>query len=69
LKLGAQFHADQVNNHPNATFNSNNSLLGTLRNGANNYLLGTPRYLPGPQIPGRSGDWSARSSVPLDELV
>jgi Carboxypeptidase regulatory-like domain len=28
--------------------NSDNSLLGTLGNGANNYLLDTPRYLPGP---------------------
>jgi len=27
--------------------NSDNSLLGTLGNGANNYLLDTPRYLPG----------------------
>jgi hypothetical protein len=28
--------------------NSDNSLLGTLGNGANNYLLDTPRQLPGP---------------------
>ena len=28
--------------------NSDNSLLGTLGNGVNNYLLDTPRYLPGP---------------------
>jgi hypothetical protein len=28
--------------------NTDNSLLGTLGNGANNYLLDTPRYLPGP---------------------
>jgi hypothetical protein len=27
---------------------SDNSLLGTLGNGANNYLLDTPQYLPGP---------------------
>jgi hypothetical protein len=27
--------------------NSDNSLLGTLGNGVNNYLLDTPRYLPG----------------------
>jgi hypothetical protein len=27
--------------------NTDNSLLGTLGNGANNYLLDTPRYLPG----------------------
>ena len=30
------------------TDNSDNSLLGTLGNGANNYLLDTPQYLPGP---------------------
>ena len=28
--------------------NSDNSLLGTLGNGANNYLLDTPQHLPGP---------------------
>lgn len=28
--------------------NSDNSLLGTLGNGVNNYLLDTPRYVPGP---------------------
>ena len=28
--------------------NSDNSLLGTLGNGANNYLLDTPRFSPGP---------------------
>ncbi len=28
--------------------NSDNSLLGTLGDGANNYLLDTPRYIPGP---------------------
>jgi hypothetical protein len=28
--------------------NSDNSLLGSLGNGANNYLLDTPQYLPGP---------------------
>jgi hypothetical protein len=27
--------------------NSDNSLLGTLGNGANNFLLDTPQYLPG----------------------
>jgi hypothetical protein len=30
--------------------NSDNSLLGTLGNGANNYLLDTPRYTPGRSI-------------------
>jgi hypothetical protein len=30
------------------TDNSDNSLLGTLGNGINNYLLDTPQYLPGP---------------------
>jgi hypothetical protein len=28
--------------------NSDNSLIGTLGNGANNYLLDTPQYAPGP---------------------
>ena len=28
--------------------NSDNSVLGTLGNGVNNYLLDTPQYLPGP---------------------
>jgi hypothetical protein len=28
--------------------NTDNSLLGTLGNGANNYLLDTPQFLPGP---------------------
>jgi hypothetical protein len=38
--------------------NSDNSLLGTLGNGANNYLLDTPQYLPGPlkiNTDGRNG--------------
>jgi Carboxypeptidase regulatory-like domain len=35
--------------------NSDNSLLGTLGNGANNYLLDTPQYLPGPLQINRNG--------------
>jgi hypothetical protein len=38
--------------------NSDNSLLGTLGNGVNNYLLDTPEYLPGPlkiNTDGRNG--------------
>jgi hypothetical protein len=38
--------------------NSDNSLLGTLGNGVNNYLLDTPQYLPGPleiNTDGRNG--------------
>ena len=35
--------------------NSDNSLLGTLGNGANNYLLDTPRHLPGPLRLNRDG--------------
>lgn len=38
--------------------NSDNSLLGTLGNGANNYLLDTPQYTPGPlkiNTDGRNG--------------
>jgi hypothetical protein len=40
------------------TDNSDNSLLGTLGNGINNYLLDTPQYLPGPlkiNTDGRNG--------------
>jgi len=39
--------------------NSDNSLLGTLGNGANNYLLDTPQFLPGPlriNTNGRNGN-------------
>jgi Carboxypeptidase regulatory-like domain len=35
--------------------NTDNSLLGTLGNGANNYLLDTPQYVPGPLKINRSG--------------
>lgn len=35
--------------------NSDNSLLGTLGNGVNNYLLDTPQYLPGPLKINRNG--------------
>jgi hypothetical protein len=35
--------------------NTDNSLLGTLGNGANNYLLDTPQYLPGPLKINRNG--------------
>jgi hypothetical protein len=35
--------------------NSDNSLLGTLGNGVNNYLLDTPQYLPGPLNINRNG--------------
>jgi hypothetical protein len=39
--------------------NSDHSLLGTLGNGVNNYLLDTPQYLPGPlkiNTNGRNGN-------------
>ncbi len=35
--------------------NSDNSLLGTLGNGANNFLLDTPRFLPGPLMINTNG--------------
>ncbi len=43
LKLGAQFHADQVNEHPNATFNGTFNILGTESGSAfADFLLGVP---------------------------
>src|SRR6202000_960343 len=43
LKLGGQFHADQVNNHPNATFNGTFNINGTeTGNPYADFLLGTP---------------------------
>jgi Carboxypeptidase regulatory-like domain len=43
LKFGGQFHADQVNNHPNATFNGTFNINGTeTGNPYADFLLGTP---------------------------
>ena len=43
LKFGAQFHADQVNEHPNATFNGTFNILGTETGSAfADFLLGVP---------------------------
>jgi hypothetical protein len=43
LKLGGQFHADEVNNHPNATFNGTFNINGTETGSAYaDFLLGTP---------------------------
>jgi hypothetical protein len=43
LKIGGQFHADQVNNHPNATFNGTFNINGTeTGNPYADLLLGTP---------------------------
>ncbi|MGD0443975.1 MAG: carboxypeptidase regulatory-like domain-containing protein [Edaphobacter sp.] len=43
LKFGGQFHADQVNNHPNATFNGTFNIDGTeTGNPYADFLLGTP---------------------------
>jgi len=43
LKFGAQFHMDQVNEHPNATFNGTFSILGTETGSAfADFLLGVP---------------------------
>jgi len=46
--------------------NSDNSLLGTLGNGANNYLLDTPQHLPGPltiNTNGRNGRPAFKTSL------
>ena len=43
LKFGGQFHVDQVNEHPNATFNGTFSVLGTETGSAfADFLLGVP---------------------------
>jgi hypothetical protein len=43
LKFGGQFHADEVNNHPNATFNGTFNIDGTETGSAfADFLLGTP---------------------------
>jgi hypothetical protein len=43
LKVGGQFHADQVNNYPNATFNGTFNINGTeTGNPYADFLLGTP---------------------------
>ena len=52
--------------------NSDNSLLGTLGNGANNYLLDTPRHLPGPlhiNTNGRNGRPAFDTSLFPGELL
>jgi len=43
LKFGGQFHLDQVNEHPNATFNGTFNILGTETGSAfADFLLGVP---------------------------
>lgn len=44
LKFGGQFHADQVNNHPNATFNGTFNIDGSTETGMPfaNFLIGAP---------------------------
>ena len=43
VKVGAQFHLDQVNEHPNATFNGTFNIEGTETGSAYaDFLLGTP---------------------------
>ena len=52
--------------------NSDNSLLGTLGNGANNYLLDTPQHLPGPltiNTNGRSGRPAFNTSLFPEEAL
>lgn len=51
---------------------SDNSLLGTLGNGANNFLLDTPRYLPGPlniNTNGRNGKVAFNTAIFPEELL
>jgi hypothetical protein len=52
--------------------NSDNSLLGTLGNGANNYLLDTPAYTPGPlqiNTNGRNGQPGFNTSLFAEETL
>ena len=52
--------------------NSDNSLLGTLGNGANNYLLDTPQYIPGPlniNTNGRNGKPAFNTALFPEEIV
>jgi hypothetical protein len=52
--------------------NSDNSLLGTLGNGVNNYLLDTPQYLPGPlkiNTNGRNGRTAFNSALFPEENI
>ena len=52
--------------------NTDNSLLGTLGNGANNYLLDTPRYVPGPlkiNRDGRNGRPAFNTSLFPEEIL
>jgi hypothetical protein len=52
--------------------NSDNSLLGTLGNGANNYLLDTPQYIPGPlriNTNGRNGKPAFNTALFPEETV
>jgi outer membrane receptor protein involved in Fe transport len=52
--------------------NSDNSLLGTLGNGANNFLLDTPQYLPGPlqiNTNGRNGRPAFNTALFPEEIL
>ena len=52
--------------------NTDNSLLGTLGNGANNFLLDTPRYVPGPlkiNKDGRNGRPAFNTSLFPEEIL
>ena len=52
--------------------NSDNSLVGTLGNGANNYLLDTPQYRPGPfkiNTNGRNGRPAFNTSLFTEEAL
>ena len=52
--------------------NSDNSLLGALGTGANNYLLDTPQYIPGPlniNTNGRNGKPAFNTALFPEEIV
>jgi hypothetical protein len=52
--------------------NSDNSLLGTLGNGANNYLIDTPQYSPGPlqiNTNGRNGKPAFNAALFSEEVL
>jgi Carboxypeptidase regulatory-like domain len=78
LNLGGQFHADQINNHPNATFNGTFNIDGTETGSAfADFLIGVPSnftqssgqpfYLRNPYLGLYAQDsWRARSDLTIN---
>jgi hypothetical protein len=78
FKFGAQFHADQINNHPNATFNGTFNIDGTETGSAfADFLIGvpsnftqssgTPFYLRNRYLGAYAQDsWRARSDLTIN---